>query len=510
MSIRSSVTAIALSAMFAHGALAQDGPSYPQTSEAYRAQAMAEFERLSQNAPIAGPARNVIIFIGDGMGVSTLTAARIHQGQSAGKDGESFVTAMDRLPHTALVKTYSHDGQVSDSAPTATAILAGVKTRNGVIGIGPEAAENDCAASRRHRLPSLFGLAQAQGRATGIISTARITHATPAAAYAHTPQRDWEADGDLSASARAEGCLDIARQLIEGQIGSHLDLVFGGGRANFLPESAADPEYPRQHGKRKDGRDLVAEWRKRNPGGTYVWNSSQFTQADLARTPRMLGLFEPDHMQYEADRSSGAANEPSLEEMTRAAITMLGSRERGYVLLVEAGRIDHAHHAGSARRALEDTVALDKAVAAALEMTDSADTLVLVTADHSHTFTISGYPARGNPILGAAAFGGQPLKARDGKGYTTLGYANGPGAQVDGPRADPLGTDTTGLDYRQQALVPLGSETHAGEDVVARASGPMAHLVRGTIEQHSLYYIAAKALESPASGEKQDGPKRNR
>src|SRR3546814_10383658 len=101
---------------------------------------------------------------------------------------------MDLLPYTALVKTYSHDGQVSDSAPTATAILAGVKTRNGVIGVGPEAAENDCATGRRHEQPSLFGLVQSMGRATGIVSTARITHATPAAAFAPNAQRDWEAD----------------------------------------------------------------------------------------------------------------------------------------------------------------------------------------------------------------------------------------------------------------------------------------------------------------------------
>src|SRR3546814_16811994 len=82
------------------------------------------------------------------MGVSTLTAARIHQGQRQGLDGESYVPAMDRLPYTALVKTYSHDGQVSDSAPTATAILAGVTTRNGAIGVGPADAENDCATGR--------------------------------------------------------------------------------------------------------------------------------------------------------------------------------------------------------------------------------------------------------------------------------------------------------------------------------------------------------------------------
>ena len=207
----------------------------------------------------------------------------------------------------------------------------------------------------------------------------------------------------------------------------------------------------------------------------------------------MLGLFEPDHMQYEADRPKDGSGEPSLAEMTRAAVTMLGARGPGFILLVEGGRIDHAHHAGNARRALEDTIALDEAVKAALDLTDREDTLVIVTADHSHTLAINGYPERGNPILDVAAFGGKPLKAKDGKGYTTLSYANGPGAG-DGARADPLLTDTTALDYRQQALVSLGSETPAGDDVVARASGPMAYLVKGAIEQNSLFYIMREAL----------------
>lgn len=478
------------------------GPAMAQhatTTDAYRAQAMAELERIKADAPVIGKARNIILFIGDGMGVSTLTAARIHQGQRQGQDGESFVPAMDRLSNTALVKTYSHDGQVSDSAPTATAILTGVKTRNGVIGIGPEVPENDCAASKAHRLPSLFGFAQAQGMATGVISTARITHATPAATYAHTAQRDWEADGDLSADARTQGCIDIARQMIEGDVGSRLDLILGGGRANFLPTTSRDPEYAAAKGKRTDRKDLTKAWQRRNPRGAYVWNSDAFAKVDLAKTSRLLGLFEPDHMQYEADRAKDFGGEPSLADMTRAAITMLGSREKGYVLLVEGGRIDHAHHAGNARRALEDTIAMDEAVKVAMEMTDRTDTLVLATADHSHTFAISGYPGRGNPILGTVSNGGQALKAKDAKGYTTLGYANGPGAAIDTPRADPLQTDTTALDYRQQALVPLGSETHGGDDVLARASGPMAHLVKGTIEQHSLYYIMREALAGPTA-----------
>lgn len=467
------------------------------TTDDYRRQAQAELERLKADQPVVGKARNIILFIGDGMGVSTLTAARIHEGQQQGIDGESFVTTMDRLSHTALVKTYSHDAQVSDSAPTATAILAGVKTRNGVIGVGPEVPENDCAAGKQHELPSLFGFAQGRGLATGVISTARITHATPAATYAHSAQRDWEADSDMPDATRQQGCADIARQLVEGDVGSRLDLILGGGRANFLPSTAKDPEYANLKGKRADRRNLISDWRRRNPRGAYVWNSEAFAKVDLSRTPRLLGLFEPDHMQYEADRAKDGKGEPSLADMTRAAITMLGNRGSGYVLLVEGGRIDHAHHGGNARRALEDAIALDLAVKAALDMTDRNDTLVLVTSDHSHTFAISGYPGRGNPILGTAAFDGEPLKAKDGKGYTTLGYANGPGAVSEGPRPDPLQADTAALDYRQQALVPLGSETHGGEDVVARASGPMAHLVKGTIEQHSLYYIMREALAGP-------------
>ena len=200
--------------------VAQKSPPPAATTEAYRRNAAVAVERMARERPIERRARNVIIFIGDGMGISTQTAARILQGQRAGVDGESFVTAMDRLPHAALVRTYSHDAQVADSAPTA--ILAGVKTRNDVIGVGPEAAVGDCAGSRLHRLPSLFALGQRLGRATGVISTARITHATPAAAYAHTPQRDWEADVDLSEVARREGCVDIARQLVEVTVGSRL------------------------------------------------------------------------------------------------------------------------------------------------------------------------------------------------------------------------------------------------------------------------------------------------
>ena len=488
------------SALAAAPAFAQPAPAPAKpplaTSDDYLRAGKAELARLIADKPNNRKARNVIIFIGDGMSVTTLTAGRIFEGQQKGVDGESFVAEMDKLPHTALVKTYSHDGQVPDSAPTATAIVSGVKTLNGVIGVGPQAVENNCAATAPFAVPSLFELAEDKGYATGIVSTATITHATPASAYAHTAQRDWEVDANMPAAAKAEGCADIARQMVEWPHGNGLDVMLGGGRQHFMPATAADPEYADKKGKRADGKDLIATWKAANPAGEYVWNSDGFSAVDGKKTPKLLGLFEQSHMQFDADRTASGNKEPSLAEMTTKAIQLLSRNRKGYVLMVEAGRIDHGHHGGNARRALQDTVALNDALKAAMANVNLRDTLIVVTSDHSHSFTMSGYPQRGNPILGSVVDqSGKPTLAKDGKGYTTLGYANGPGAVAAAvPRPDPLKEDTQALDYRQQALTPLGSETHAGEDVVARAAGPKAHLFKGTIEQNTIYQIMKSAL----------------
>ena len=465
------------------------------TSAGYMNAGQAELARLEADKPNNNKARNVIIFIGDGMGVSTLTAGRIFEGQQLGLDGESYVAQMDRLPHTALVKTYSHDAQVPDSAPTATAIVAGVKTKNGVIGVGPEAIENDCAATAPFKVQSLFGMAEDRGLATGIVSTATITHATPASTYAHTAQRDWEVDANMPAAAKAAGCTDIARQMVEWPHGDGLEVMLGGGRQHFIPATMADPEYPNAKGKRADGKDLAASWAAANPKGAYVWNHDSFTAVDPKKTTKLLGLFEPSHMQFEADRTAAGGKEPSLAEMTTKAIAMLSKNKKGYVLMVEAGRIDHAHHGGNARRALQDTVALNTALKAAMESVDLRDTLIVVTSDHSHVFTIAGYPERGNPILGVVSAPiGTPTLAMDGKAYTTLGYANGPGAVNAAERPDPSKQDTEALNYRQQSLIGLFSETHGGDDVVARAAGPKAHLFKGTIEQNTIFQIMRAAL----------------
>ncbi len=452
-------------------------------------------------------ARNVILFIGDGMGISTITAARILEGQLRGGDGEGNRLSFEEFPASALVRTYSANQQVSDSAPTATAMLTGWRANDMALSVAPAVAvdEADAAVIAPHVLPTLLERAEQRGLATGVVTTTRITHATPASTYAHTPNRDWEYAGQLPPGATLP---DIAAQLVQRQrTGNGIEVVLGGGRESMLPVEMADPEYPDRRGRRRDGRNLINEWLEAQPGSTFVWNREQLLAAGDGP---LLGLFEPSHMRYEADRSKDRAGEPSLAEMTRVAIARLRKQRKGYFLMVEGGRIDHGHHAGNAYRALTDTIAFSDAVRAATEAVDARDTLILVTADHSHTLTIGGYPARGNPILGLVRGPGATAPERDAQGrpYTTLSYANGPGFNIvegnidEAPRRpaaagrdrDLSDVDTTAAGFHQQSLVPLAGETHGGEDVALFARGPGSELVRGSIAQNEIFHIARRAL----------------
>lgn len=460
----------------------------PQAADATFQAGAAEARQHDPGLP-ARPAKNLILFVGDGLGVTTVTAARILAGQEAGHDGPSHRLAMDDFPHTALSRTYSHDFLVTDSAASATSLTAGVKNRSGVINLTADVALGDCAAAQGRETRTLFEIAEQVGLATGVVSTARLTHATPAAVYAHSPHRNWENDA-AAAEGGGAACPDIARQLIEWPVGDGLEIALGGGRANFLPKAAG--------GRREDGRDLIAEWAAKSPAHRTVANAGELAAADVSGGARVLGLFSPSHMSYEQDRKTGPEGEPSLEEMTRAALARLQGAEQGYVLMVEGGRIDHAHHEGKANKALHEAIAFDAAIKAALELTDREDTLVLVTADHSHVMSFAGYAKRDVSILGLAGV------ARDGKPYTTLSYANGPGgvfpaAPEDGPapavtRPDLTGVDTLDKEFRQPALTPLSSETHGGEDVAVYAWGPGQEMVRGTMDQHVIFHIAARAL----------------
>jgi len=447
---------------------------------------------VADSAPAVKSERhNVILFLGDGMGVSTVTAARIMAGQQAGGPGEDAALSFEGFPHVALVKTYNTDSQVSDSAGTMTAIVTGEKTRIGSISVAASVSHNDCPNSLNNELPTLLEQAEDAGIATGVISTARITHATPAATYSHAPNRDWEADSNLPAVAAAAGCRDLATQLVEFDHGNGIELALGGGRAQFMPSSVQDPEYPDRSGIRADNRNLLQIWQQQSDGH-YVWNRAAFEQVP-EDGKKVLGLFEPSHMQFEADREKDPAGEPSLSEMTAFAIQRLQRQGDTFFLMVEGGRIDHGHHAGNAYRALTDTIEFANAVQTAMDLTSEADTLILVTADHSHTLTMSGYPRRGNPILGKVTtpLGGL-AKDSNGQPYTTLGYANGPGYQDNHP--DLTDVDTQAPNYQQRATLPMPSETHGGEDVAAYAQGPNADTLHGVIEQNLIYNVLRGAL----------------
>ena len=343
----------------------------------------------------ASYAKNVIFFLGDGMGISTVTAARIFAGQAAGATGEEYDLAFDQFPHLALIKTYNTDAQVPDSAGTITAITTGEKTRIGVLGVNSNVERDDCAGALTNTLPTLAELAEQRGMSTGIVSTARITHATPAGAYAHSPNRNWESSASTPDEAEALGCRDIALQLIEMPYGDGIDIILGGGRREFMPIEADDPEYPSRPGLRDDGRNLIEEWLTADSKRQYSWRGREFVDWLSSLDPvegQLMGLFEPSHMKYEADRQRDPGEEPSLKDMTALAVKQLSQNEKGYFLLVEAGRIDHAHHFSNAYRALTDTVALSDAVQWTVDNVDLKETLILVTADHSHTMTISGYP----------------------------------------------------------------------------------------------------------------------
>ena len=475
-------------------ALAKDPSSVPSAQQAnsYYSDGLAKLKAALALQPNMGKAKNVILFVGDGMGISTITASRIYAGQQAGRDGPSNSLAFEALPYLALSKTYSHDSLVTDSAPSASAMMTGVKTKNGAIGVDGSVIEEDCASLKTSRVTNLAELAKAAGRSTGVVTTTRITDATPASTYGHTPFRRWEGDQDMSADAKSAGCIDLARQLVEAPFGGPLDVVMGGGRSRFRPED--------QGGGRTDGLDLIRAWQaKAGPDGVYVSTAAELAALKPGQAKKILGLFAEDSLPYEAERAMLGQDKPTLTAMTVAAIDALAANPKGYFLMVEGGRIDHGSHANNAYRTVTETIELSKAVSAALAKVDLKDTLVIVTADHSHGLVISGYPSRTAPILGLADDSSspthEPVKARDGKPYTILSFATGPGGPEGNDQRDDLSqTNTQDPDYRQQAGIPAGSAAHGGEDVAIFAGGPQAHLFHGVVEESYIFQVMRHAL----------------
>uniref|UniRef100_A0A131YZB2 Alkaline phosphatase n=1 Tax=Rhipicephalus appendiculatus TaxID=34631 RepID=A0A131YZB2_RHIAP len=442
-------------------------PEGEDDPEFWRLSGQNSISRLLSAPVVDAPAKNVIVFVGDGMGISTVTASRIYRIQKGTElPGEEGSLSFEHFPYTALVKTYAVDRQVTDSAASATALFCGAKTKMAMLALSARANTSECDSAAGNELHSFIKKAQDRGMSTGLVTTTRVTHATPAALYAHSAHRDWEMDTKMPKRTR---CKDIARQLVEDEPGRNMNVILGGGLAYFKDKQ-------RGGGKRSDGLDLVDLWKKDKKNRKFVGSREELLAIDTNKTDYVLGLFSGDHMSYEDYRQD---KQPSLLDMVVTAIEILRKRGDGFALMVEGGRIDHGHHENRAALALRETAEFSDAVAAALELVDLRETLVLVTADHSHAFTINGYPARGNPILGVAG-----VSEKDGLPYTTLSYANGPSTTKR--KAD---ANTEAVDYQQVSAVPLRLETHAGEDVALYAAGPMAHMVHGVLEQHTVAHL---------------------
>eukprot|EP00397_Hematodinium_sp_SG-2012_P034091 GEMP01036519.1.p1 GENE.GEMP01036519.1~~GEMP01036519.1.p1 ORF type:complete len:570 (+),score=35.91 GEMP01036519.1:238-1947(+) len=463
--------------------------------------AMKDLNEALHKPKLTNVAKNVILFLGDGMGITVDTAGRILKGQKKGHSGEEGYLLWNRFPNIGLLKTYNVDKQVPDSAATATAFLTGVKANFYTLGVNANVKLGDCHSSLKpeNRLKSILDWAQDADKETGVVTTAQVTHATPAGLYAKTSHRKWQCDTRIiAAGPDALKCKDIARQLVEDEPARKLKVIMGGGRqemGNPLEDDA------KKKCIRTDGRNLVKEWQNdkdaQGKSNAYVTTTKELRSVDINDTEYLIGLFSDLHMPYEVDRDTGLDGTPSLKEMVEVALKRLKRNDDGFFLLVEGGRIDHGLHYGQPRRALEELLAMEEAVEAALKMVDMEETLVVVTADHSHVMTINGYPERGNNILGVTI---NEDDVSDHLPFTTLMFTNGHGYNYSWNgehviRRNLTGVDTTDKDFEALAAVPtyIGSETHGGEDVAAYAIGPMSHLFHRVHEQNYVAHVMAYA-----------------
>ncbi|KAJ8913233.1 hypothetical protein NQ315_016176 [Exocentrus adspersus] len=454
-----------------------------------------ELKEALSKRPIEDVAKNVILFIGDGMGLTTITSSRIY-----GK-GETGHLAWEKFNNIGVLKTYSADKLVPDSCSTATALFCGVKANHKTSGVDATVETDDCEASLKPeaRLESLVTWAQKAGKSTGFVTTTRVTHATPSALYAHVPNRKWECESTVPPSSSE--CKDIARQLIEDAPGKYINVIMGGGRQclqSGVNDSEADP-IDTWSCYSKDGRNLIEDWKgdKANRMTSYqvITNNLELENLDHL-TEYTLGIFANGHLKLDHARDRGPNGMPSLTNMTEKAIRLLSKNSNGFFLMVEGGMIDFSHHRGHARQALDETVAFSDAIEKTLEIIDTSETLVVVTSDHSHSMVFTGYPDRGSSVLNSIP------SAMDQVPYTSLLYGTGgPNNyqfQVENGtviRPDPTKEDTTSFSYSQQAVVLTDEVTHSGTDVLVYAKGPMAHLFNSVHEQTYVAYVICYAAK---------------
>ncbi|MGI6295274.1 MAG: alkaline phosphatase [Armatimonadota bacterium] len=320
-------------------------------------------------AALAAP-KNVILLIGDGMGVGPVMAGRIG---GPGRDGKLTV---DTMPYTGFAKTYSANRLVTDSAAAGTALATGVKTNNSMISQDPNGK----------KLKTILELARDMGKSTGIISTTSIVDATPAVFVAHVDTR-----------GKTE---DIAAQMVA----SRVDVVLGGGKRFFTPKS--------KDGGRGDERDLLAEAAAK---GYKVFETAEALAACTAH--KYIGLFASGGM-------TSNRPEPTIAEMTAKAVSTLSQNNKGFFIMSEGAKIDHEAHGNNKDGVIKEMLMFDDAVKAALDFAKKdGQTLVIVTADHDTGGMTVNEPNDDNPKFSP----GWTTKGHTGNMVPI--YAYGPGAE---------------------------------------------------------------------------------
>jgi len=412
--------------------------------------------------------KNVILLIGDGMGSNQVSAAAYYKGKGF-KAGE---LEMDKFKDVGLARTYSHDNVVTDSAAAATAFSASHKTDNNVIGQAPKNEEHE-ADEAHFDVETVLEKAAAQGKSTGLVSTARITHATPAAFASHIDHRDKEDD--------------IAVQML---LEHDIEVLLGGGKRHFLPKS--------EGGKRTDSKNLITEAKKK---GYHVVGDRD--SLDDAKGKKVLGLFNDSHMTYDIDRE--LTKEPSLKEMTEKAIDLLEKEKKGFFLMVEGGRIDHAGHSNYPAENIHETLAFDDAIKVAKEYAEKhKDTLVIVTADHETggmSMGVNGTYGFNKDALRSVKrsvdyIAGQLNKERTNIKDVLAKYAgikdlNGQEEEAIKKAKSPA--DVIAKIISDRALIGWTTTGHTAVDVPVYAFGPQSDKLTGTIDNTQIADVIAAA-----------------
>ena len=453
-------------------------------------------------------AKNVILFIGDGLSVAHRTAARIlSKGITEGHYGGEL--AIDDMPHMALISTAGTDSIVTDSANSMSAYTTGHKSCVNALGVYCARNKNTLAHPHVETLTSL--VKRKLGLAVGVVTNTEIEDATPAGMVAHTRRRS-----DYS---------DIVRMFAEQQP----DVIMGGGTPWFLPKSA--------NGSRRDDEvDYIEKFK--GLGYTYVSQNTDMMAAGAdASTRKLLGLFNNGNIDGALDRRllkkgtvSRYQDQPDLVDQVKVSLDILSKKSEGFVLMVESGRIDKYSHSLDWERAVYDTIMLDNAVKAAKDWAgERNDTLIIVVPDHTHPVSIIGTVDDNRP--------GERLRDKIGT-YNDAGFPNYPAADADGypgkidvsrrlaftfgafpdhcmtgkpylagenkpaiPGPDGK-TQIANEEYcapgsaRMQGNLPItaNSGVHSGDDGILTAMGPGSEGFHGHLENTKVFRIIAQAL----------------